>query len=137
MPIVELTKLAEFVKAIPVEPGLILLKGDLGAGKTTLVKTLLQQAGAPSKQINSPTFSLVNEYNTPKINIKHLDLYRLEQKSDLESLGIDEILDLTDQELVIIEWPAIIGEINLPHLLIKLEHVNDPHQRQITLSRIN
>ena len=69
-------------------PKLVLLRGDLGAGKTTLVKGIVSSLGAAEPDdVASPTFTLVHEYNGRKLTVYHLDLYRLENDSQLEALG--------------------------------------------------
>ena len=92
--------LAEMLPA----PRLILLRGDLGAGKTTLAKGIIAAlGGAEADSVTSPTFTLVHEYKGRKVRIFHLDLYRLELESELESLGLWEIADAGDA-LVLVEW---------------------------------
>lgn len=84
---------------------LILLSGDLGSGKTTLTKALCIRLGV-NESISSPTFSLVNEYQSPLAGtVYHMDLYRLEKTEDLVQIGIEEYLD--SGQLCIIEWPEI------------------------------
>jgi tRNA threonylcarbamoyladenosine biosynthesis protein TsaE len=83
-------------------PKLILLRGDLGAGKTTLVKGIAAALGAAEPDaVTSPTFTLVHEYPGP-VRVLHLDVYRLETERQLGTLGIEEMLE--DENLVLIEW---------------------------------
>jgi tRNA threonylcarbamoyladenosine biosynthesis protein TsaE len=85
-------------------PKLILLRGDLGAGKTTLVKGIVSSLGAAeADDVSSPTFTLVHEYQARKVTVYHLDLYRLENDSQLEALGISEMLD-RPEALLLVEW---------------------------------
>jgi tRNA threonylcarbamoyladenosine biosynthesis protein TsaE len=82
-----------------------LLSGDLGSGKTTLVQTFCQQAQVPDP-VNSPTFSLVNAYESSFYGtIYHMDLYRLDREEDLQQIGLDEYLD--SGKICFIEWPRI------------------------------
>jgi tRNA threonylcarbamoyladenosine biosynthesis protein TsaE len=83
-------------------PKLVLLRGDLGAGKTTLVKGIAAGFGsAKEEDVTSPTFTLVHEYRGPKANLYHIDLYRVDTPRQLETLGLD---DLMDHGVVLIEW---------------------------------
>jgi tRNA threonylcarbamoyladenosine biosynthesis protein TsaE len=85
-------------------PKLVVLRGDVGAGKTTLVKGIAEALGAASEEdVTSPTFTLVHEYKGPKVKLYHLDLYRLETERELAALGIDEMAAEPDA-LVLVEW---------------------------------
>jgi len=88
-------------------PQLMILRGDLGTGKTTLVKGIAQALDAAEPdEVTSPTFSLIHEYdgelNGKPVKLFHLDVYRLEGERALESLGLDELL--TPDALVLVEW---------------------------------
>jgi len=85
-------------------PKLILLRGELGAGKTTLVKGIAEAFHAAAQEdVSSPTFTLIHEYRGPEVTIYHIDLYRIETERELATLGIDDLL--RDQHnLVLIEW---------------------------------
>jgi len=96
-------KLAGLLKT----PQLLILKGDLGAGKTTLVKGIAQALdAADSDEVTSPTFTLLHEYDGAwegkPVKLFHLDVYRLEGERQLETLGLDELL--TPDALVLVEW---------------------------------
>ena len=85
-------------------PKLIVLRGDLGAGKTTLVKGIAAALGAAeAEDVTSPTFTLVHEYKGRKVRLFHLDLYRLETEQEVEGLGLWEMADESDS-LVLVEW---------------------------------
>ena len=86
---------------------ILLLKGNLGAGKTTFTQFLLKKSGS-SDEVNSPTYSIVNEYNTPKGKVYHFDLYRLKNLEEVFDIGIEEYLD--NAYLCIIEWPEVYEE---------------------------
>src|SRR5690242_14068542 len=73
-------------------PKLVVLRGDLGAGKTTLVKGIVQGFQAASEEnVTSPTFTLVHEYRGPGANVYHIDLYRVETPRELETLALDDL----------------------------------------------
>lgn len=90
---------------------LILLRGDLGAGKTKMIETLLSHLGI--KNVSSPTFAIHHHYNITNINIDHFDLYRIESDSDLESTGFWDVFSQT-QSWVIIEWADRLNISDLP-----------------------
>jgi len=84
-------------------PLVVLLRGDLGAGKTTLVKGIAEGFGAArAEDVTSPTFTLVHEYRGPHITLYHIDLYRIDTQRDLETLGLDDLL--APNSLLLIEW---------------------------------
>ncbi|HEV2113738.1 MAG TPA: tRNA (adenosine(37)-N6)-threonylcarbamoyltransferase complex ATPase subunit type 1 TsaE [Terriglobales bacterium] len=84
-------------------PRLVLLRGELGAGKTTLVKGIVEGFRAAAQQeVTSPTFTLIHEYRSPEAEIYHIDLYRVDTPRELETLAIDDLFG--DRSLVIIEW---------------------------------
>ena len=80
----------------------VLLTGDLGAGKTTLAKGIAKGTGAASpEEVSSPTFTLIHEYGNPP-KVYHVDLYRLDTEAEVSTLGLDELFDR--DALVLIEW---------------------------------
>ncbi len=84
-------------------PKLILLTGNLGAGKTTLVKGIVEGfRAALLEDVTSPTFTLIHEYRSPAAEIYHIDLYRVDTQRELETLGIDDLF--SPRSLIIIEW---------------------------------
>jgi tRNA threonylcarbamoyladenosine biosynthesis protein TsaE len=84
-------------------PTLVLLQGELGAGKTTLVKGIAEGFGAAKREdVTSPTFTLVHEYRAKDITVYHIDLYRIETLRELETLGIDDLRH--DRSILLIEW---------------------------------
>lgn len=86
-----------------VPPKLVVLRGELGAGKTTLIKGIAEGFHAASEEdVTSPTFTLVHEYRGPKINVYHIDLYRVDTARELETLGIDDLI--ADNSVLLIEW---------------------------------
>jgi tRNA threonylcarbamoyladenosine biosynthesis protein TsaE len=104
-------------------PKLIVLRGDLGTGKTTLVKGVAAALGAAeAEDVTSPTFTLVHEYVGRKVRLYHLDLYRLETERQLLTIGLEEMAEQADA-LVLVEWgekfPSVVaradGEIAIEH----------------------
>jgi tRNA threonylcarbamoyladenosine biosynthesis protein TsaE len=82
----------------------LVLRGDLGAGKTTLVKGMAVASGAAeAEDVARPTFTLVHEYRGKKVRLFHLDLYRLETEKEVDGLGLWEMADAPDA-LVLVEW---------------------------------
>src|SRR5882724_13113938 len=84
-------------------PKLVVLRGDLGAGKTTLVKGIAEGFKAASQEdVTSPTFTLIHEYRGPSATLFHIDLYRVETQRELETLGLDDLKD--EKSVLLIEW---------------------------------
>jgi len=84
------------------------LKGDLGAGKTTLVKELVNQLGGNKEEVSSPTYSIVNEYDTKYGVVYHFDLYRLKNLNEVLDIGFEEYI--FSNNYCFIEWPEIIED---------------------------
>ena len=138
-------------------PALVLLSGDLGAGKTTITKGIASGFGAAREdEVTSPTFTLVHKYDAkgaPKspeskgsqvpgkgslgdrraLGIKtalvyHVDLYRIADAHDFETLGLDDVFE--EEAVVIVEWPEKLAlKTNWPVLRIHLEHVSENERR--------
>jgi tRNA threonylcarbamoyladenosine biosynthesis protein TsaE len=91
----------EIAKRLP-HSGLVLLIGNLGAGKTTLAKGIVEGLGvASADEVTSPTYTIVHEYGDP-VRVYHVDLYRLESTEEVVGLGLEDLLD--SEALVLIEW---------------------------------
>jgi tRNA threonylcarbamoyladenosine biosynthesis protein TsaE len=95
--------LGEILTELLRAPKMVVLRGDLGMGKTTLVKGMAAALGTSSEEVSSPTFTLVHEYRGKTTRLIHLDLYRLETERELEGIGLWEMADAGDA-LVMIEW---------------------------------
>jgi tRNA threonylcarbamoyladenosine biosynthesis protein TsaE len=117
-------------------PALILLTGELGAGKTTLTKGIVSGAGAANEQeVTSPTFTLIHKYTGESRSdgdglIYHIDLYRVENRQGLETLGLEDIFN--ERAIVIVEWPERLEQPgNWPVTKIKLEHIAEETRKVI------
>jgi len=113
-------------------PKLVLLRGDLGAGKTTLVKGIAAGfEAAEEEDVTSPTFTLVHEYRGPRANLFHIDLYRVDTPRELETLGLDDLR--AEGSVLVIEWgekfPRLLRERDVE---ISLERESE-NGRRITI----
>ena len=113
-------------------PKLVLLRGDLGAGKTTLVKGIAAAFEAAAEEdVTSPTFTLVHEYRGSKANLYHIDLYRIDTPRELETLGLDDLR--SENGILLIEWgekfPRLLQERDVE---ISLEREGE-NQRRIRI----
>ena len=114
-------------------PKLVLLRGDLGAGKTTLIKGIAAAFDAAREEdVTSPTFTLVHEYRGPTANLYHIDLYRVDTPRQLETLGLDDLI--AENSILLIEWgekfPRFVRDRDVE---ISLEHVNE-NERKIRIT---
>ena len=117
----------------------LLFSGELGVGKTTFIKYLINSLQLIFNQsiteIPSPTFNLVNEYKLEKLIIKHYDFYRINDEKELDNLGIFE--NNIDQ-IILIEWPKIIKHYKLKNAIdLFFEYDEDYNKRFLTLSSTN
>jgi tRNA threonylcarbamoyladenosine biosynthesis protein TsaE len=91
------------LKDLLAPPKLVLLRGDLGAGKTTLVKGIAAAFDAAAEEdVTSPTFTLIHEYRGPRANLYHIDLYRIDTQRELDTLALDDLC--ADDSILLIEW---------------------------------
>ena len=117
----------------------LLFSGELGVGKTTFIKYLINSLQLIFNQsiteIPSPTFNLVNEYQLEKLIIKHYDFYRINDEKELDNLGIFE--NNIDQ-IILIEWPKIIKHYKLKNTIdLFFEYDENYNKRFLTLSSTN
>jgi tRNA threonylcarbamoyladenosine biosynthesis protein TsaE len=115
-------------------PLLVLLRGDLGAGKTTLVKGIAEGFGAASAdEVTSPTFTLVHEYHGPRATVYHIDLYRIDTERELETLGLDDLAG--PDSILLIEWGEKFARFARERdVEISLERITED-KRQIQVQR--
>lgn len=109
-------------------PVLVLLSGELGAGKTTLTKGIAAGLGAAHEEdVTSPTFTLVHKYEG-RIRVYHVDLYRISGFHDLETLGLEDLF--SEEAVVIVEWPdRLMLRADWPIVSIELEVVSEDGRR--------
>lgn len=104
-------------------PKIVVLTGELGTGKTTIIKGIAEGLKAESQDnVTSPTFTLVHEYRGPSATLYHIDLYRVDSKRQLETLGIDDLRD--ERSVILLEW----GE--------KFERFRNESDAEIRLERL-
>lgn len=113
-------------------PGdLVALWGDLGAGKTTFARALIQQLNPAETEVPSPTFTLLQQYAVPQGALYHLDLYRLADPDEVHALGWDEL----QSGIMLVEWPERLGTL-LPSTRFdaRLQYGDTPDSRTLSLS---
>jgi len=125
--------IAREIAALLPPAAVVQLTGNLGAGKTTLTKSLVEAWGAAAAdEVSSPTFSLIHEYGEP-VTVYHIDLYRLETPAEYYSLGLDEIFDSNAR--VLIEWgEKFAAFLPAERWTISMEHAGGD-TRTITMRR--
>jgi tRNA threonylcarbamoyladenosine biosynthesis protein TsaE len=107
----------------------VLLFGDLGAGKTAFVKGLAAGLGVAPQEVSSPTFTIVQEYRGGRLTLFHVDLYRLSDPREIEDLGLDEI---AADGILAIEWAEKLPREVPGAVVVRIEH-GDGDTRRITL----
>ena len=129
----ETIALGRELASVLVPPKIVVLQGDLGAGKTTLVKGIAEGFHAASHEnVTSPTFTLIHEYRGPAATLYHIDLYRIDTQRELETLGLDDLRN--ENSVLLIEWgekfPRFQKERDVEIALVR---VSD-NQRQIIIT---
>ena len=116
-------------------PKLVVLRGTLGAGKTTLAKGIAEGFHAASEDdVTSPTFTLVHEYRGPSVNVYHIDLYRVDTPRQLETLGLDDLVG--EHNLLLVEWGEKFSRfVNQSDLEIALERMGENDRKVRVLAR--
>jgi tRNA threonylcarbamoyladenosine biosynthesis protein TsaE len=104
----------------------VLLIGDLGAGKTAFVRGLAEGLGIASDQVSSPTFTLVQEYRAGRVPLVHVDLYRLDDPREIDDLGLDEI---AEEGVLAIEWAEKHPRPPREAIRVLLEHAGETGRR--------
>ena len=126
------TTASEIISTLSQSPNIWLFRGEMGAGKTTLVKEICQQLGVKG-HVQSPTFSLVNEYSTEAgETIYHFDLYRLKNAQEAYAIGIEEYLASGNR--CIIEWPEQAEALwDMPHVTVRIR-TSAEETRELSIS---
>jgi len=125
----ETVALGRELVALLTPPKLVILRGSLGAGKTTLAKGIAEgfQAAA-ADDVTSPTFTLVHEYRGPSVNVYHIDLYRVDTPRELETLALDDLMG--EKNLLLVEWGEKFARfVNESDLEIALERTGESDRR--------
>lgn len=127
----ELEKASNFVLK-NVNHDIILITGEVGTGKTTLIKEYCKLIGV-EEIVNSPTYTLINEYQNKRGKIVHMDLYRVKDINEINELGLFEYLE---NNIVIIEWPEIILKmIDIKYSMINITFINEK-ERKLSINNI-
>lgn len=129
----DVADVAQRLVALSASYPIITFKGPIGAGKTTLIRSLLRQMGV-TDPITSPTFTYVSCYLTKDVKrIYHFDLYRIETAAQFDQMGFDEYLYEPDA-LVLIEWPSILAKsLKKPVCAVTLDYAPNQEKRIITI----
>ena len=130
----DLNKITEKINKIILPGDYIFLFGEIGSGKTTFARLLVNSLEIKNKlsesEVLSPTFNIVYEYEINNILIKHFDLYRLKSKDELNNLGI---FDNTEDIITIIEWPELIVEKPLNRLELYFKYAENMEERNLEI----
>ena len=116
-------------------PKLVVLRGDLGAGKTTLVKGIARAFDAAEESsVTSPTFTLIHEYRGPSATLYHIDLYRIDTQRELDTLALDDLT--TEHSILLIEWGEKFARFEREcDVEIRLERIAENERRIRVLTR--
>jgi tRNA threonylcarbamoyladenosine biosynthesis protein TsaE len=116
-----------------IPPKFVMLSGDLGAGKTTLIKGIAEGFNAAEEQnVTSPTFTLIHEYRGPAATVFHIDLYRIDTQRELDTLALDDLR--ADDAVILIEWGEKFEQVKRDsEVKISIERVSDT-ERRITIA---
>ncbi len=130
----ELDPVVEFIQKDLSQRSLILLTGDLGAGKTTFVQRFCSRLGF-GDEVVSPTFSLHQIYKNENWEIDHLDFYRLKTREEIDGIGFWELF-AREKFLVMVEWPQLIAQISIQDLDLIRMHFCLTESRQVSVEKL-
>jgi len=120
--------------AASLTPGsVVLLYGDLGAGKTAFVRGLAEGLGVPSDDVSSPTFTLIQEYRRGRIPLFHADLYRLSDAREIDELGLE---DIAENGVLAIEWADKLPRAIARAIAVRIDH-GEGDSRTIRVDRVS
>ena len=132
--ILDLQKITSSINKILLPGDVIFLYGQIGVGKTTFVRLLINNYENEKKlkksEVLSPTFIIVFEYDVKKLTIKHYDLYRLKNDRDIKNIGLFEDLE---QTITLIEWPELIKKKPLNRIDLFLEYGEGMNERSLNI----
>ena len=135
---IETKKLAEKLSNFLKKGDIVFLFGEMGTGKTTFVKYLINSMQMKNNEdileVQSPTFNILNEYEVNGLKILHYDLYRLKDKKELKNVG--QIKNQTDK-LILIEWPELIEDNVSSTISINFAYEDDLYKRSLSISSSN
>ena len=130
----ELEKIANKIKKILLFGDVVFLYGEIGVGKTTFARHLINSFEDEKKikksEVLSPTFNIVFEYEIKKLKIKHFDLYRIKNYEDIKNIGLLENLE---QSITLIEWPELIKNKPLNRIDLFFEYTEDYNERSLII----
>ena len=130
----ELEKIADKIKKILLPGDVVFLYGEIGVGKTTFARLLINSFENEKKlkksEVLSPTFNIVFEYKIKEFTIKHFDLYRLKNDNDVKNIGLYENLE---QSITLIEWPELIKNKPENRLDLFFEYKEDYNERSLII----
>ena len=130
----DLEKIANNIKKIASPGDYIFLYGEIGVGKTTLARMLINNYELENKikksEVLSPTFNIVFEYDIKEFTIKHFDLYRLKNERDIQNIGLYEN---SEHSIILIEWPELIKKKPSNRIDIFFEYMEDMNERSLII----
>ena len=130
----DLAKIANNIKKVLTLGDCLFLYGEIGVGKTTFARLLINnyelENNIKKSEILSPTFNIVFEYDIKDFTIKHYDLYRLKNDKDIQNIGMFE---RTEQSITLIEWPELIKEKPLNRIDLFFEYTDDMNERSLNI----
>ena len=128
----ELEKISNKIKKILSPGDVVFLHGEIGVGKTTFARLLINNYESEKKlkksEVLSPTFNIVFEYDIKEFTIKHFDLYRLKNERDIQNIGLSEN---SEHSIILIEWPELIKKKPSNRIDIFFEYMEDMNKRSL------